>query len=160
MEIERKFLVDEERVREMTAGCGFHRIEQAYLCTEPVVRIRRSDDRYILTCKSPGLIEREEYELPLSSDAYEHLKQKADGVVIRKTRYLIPEKDGLTIELDVFGPPYEGLVIAEVEFPDRETAMAYTPPDWFGREVSFESTYHNSSLSEGRRDLMKGAADE
>ena len=160
MEIERKFLVDEERVSEVTEGFGFHRIEQAYLCTEPVVRIRRSDDRYILTCKSPGLVERQEYELPLSADAYEHLKEKADGVVIRKTRYLIPEKDGLTIERDVFGPPYEGLVVAEVEFPDREAAAAYTPPDWFGREVSYESMYHNSSLSVGRRDLMKGAADE
>ena len=160
MEIERKFLVDEEKVSEVTEGCGFHRMEQAYLCTEPVVRVRKSDERYILTCKSVGLVERQEYELPLSADAYEHLKQKADGIVIRKTRYLIPEKDGLTIELDVYGPPYEGLVTAEVEFPDRETAMAYTPPDWFGREVSYESTYHNSSLSEGRRDLMKGAADE
>lgn len=45
---------------------------------------------------------REEYNLPLTQEAYEHLKPKADGLVISKTRYLIPEKDGLTIELDVF----------------------------------------------------------
>ena len=44
---------------------------------------------------------REEYNLPLTQEAYEHLKPKSDGLVISKTRYLIPEKNGLTIELDV-----------------------------------------------------------
>lgn len=44
---------------------------------------------------------REEYNLPLTKESYEHMRPKADGILISKTRYLIPEKDGLTIELDV-----------------------------------------------------------
>ena len=56
---------------------------------------------------------REEYNLPLTKESYEHMRPKADGILISKTRYLIPEKDGLTIELDVFDAPYEGLYLAE-----------------------------------------------
>ena len=48
-------------------------------------------------------------------ESYEHMRPKADGILISKTRYLIPEKDRLTIELDVFDAPYEGLYLAEVE---------------------------------------------
>ena len=49
MEIERKFLI-----KELPANLEefpFHHIEQAYLCTDPVVRIRRQDETYILTYK-------------------------------------------------------------------------------------------------------------
>ena len=96
MEIERKFLIKKEQLPKDLANCSFHKIEQGYLCTDPVVRIRRQDDEYYLTYKSKGLLSREEYNLPLTQESYEHLKPKADGIVISKTRYLIPEKDGLT----------------------------------------------------------------
>lgn len=94
MEIERKFLIKKENLPNLES-CAFHRIEQGYLCTEPVVRIRRQDEEYFLTYKSKGLLAREEYNLPLTREAYQHLKSKADGLVISKTRYLIPEKKAL-----------------------------------------------------------------
>ena len=147
MEIERKYLIEKEQLPKNLSDYPFHRIEQGYLCTSPVVRIRRQDDEYFLTYKSKGLMAREEYNLPLTQEAYEHLKPKADGLVISKTRYLIPEKDGLTIELDVFHDDYEGLLLAEVEFPSEDAANAYTAPAWFGRDVTFSSDYHNSTLS-------------
>ena len=102
---------------------------------------------YYLTYKSKGLLAREEYNLPLTKEAYEHLKLKADGIVISKVRYVIPEKDGLSIELDVFKAPYEGLLLAEVEFPSEEAAHAYQPPSWFGEDVTYSTEYHNSTLS-------------
>lgn len=68
MEIERKFLVPCLR-RAMTPH-PFHQIEQAYLCTEPVVRIRQEDDSFYLTYKGKGLLSREEYNLPLTREAY------------------------------------------------------------------------------------------
>ena len=49
MEIERKFLIKELPGDLDNYPC--HRIEQAYLNTNPVVRIRRQDDTYILTYK-------------------------------------------------------------------------------------------------------------
>ena len=47
MEIERKFLVP--ALPENLSSYPCHLIEQAYLCTSPVVRIRRQDDDFILT---------------------------------------------------------------------------------------------------------------
>ena len=95
MEIERKFLVKKEDLPKNLEQYPKKVIEQGYLCTDPVVRIRQSNDSYYLTYKSRGLLAREEYNLPLTREAYEHLKPKADGIVISKIRYVIPEKDGL-----------------------------------------------------------------
>ena len=92
---------------------------------------------------------REEYNLPLTAEAYEHLKPKADGILITKDRYVIPEKDRLFIELDVFHGEYEGVLLAEVEFPTEEAANAYTAPDWFGEDVTYSTRYHNSTMSQG-----------
>ena len=149
MEIERKYLIT--HIPFDIAGYPFHQIEQAYLSTAPVVRVRQEDDTYYLTYKSKGLMAREEYNLPLTKEAYEHLKSKADGIVISKVRYVIPEKDGLSIELDVFKAPYEGLLLAEVEFPTEEAAHAYQPPKWFGEDVTYSTEYHNSTLSKGKK---------
>ena len=88
MEIERKFLIKELPENLSSYKCLV--IEQAYLCTEPVVRIRRQDEDYYLTYKGGGLMSREEYNLPLTEKAYEHLLTKADGNIISKKRYLIP----------------------------------------------------------------------
>lgn len=91
---------------------------------------------------------REEYNLPLTADGYEHLKAKADGNIIRKRRYLIPLESDLTVELDVFEAPFQGLILAEVEFSTEEQARAFLPPDWFGKEVTWSAEYHNSVLSQ------------
>ena len=72
MEIERKFLIP--KLPDNLESYTFHLIEQGYLCTDPVVRIRRQDDDYILTYKGKGLMCREEYNLPLNQEAYQHLK--------------------------------------------------------------------------------------
>ncbi len=144
MEIERKFLV--ERLPENLAQYAQKHIEQAYLCTDPVVRVRRSDDEYYLTYKGRGMLEREEHNLRLDRESYGHLRQKADGSIIAKTRYLIPLAE-VTVELDVFLPPFAPLVLAEVEFETREQAEAFRPPAWFGREVTYDPAYSNAALS-------------
>lgn len=145
MEIERKYLIKELPAN--LSSYSSHEIEQAYLCTDPVVRIRRQDENYILTYKSRGMMSHEEYNLPLNKEAYEHLKSKADGNVITKRRYLIPLSEGLTIELDLFSGVFEGMILAEVEFPTEEAANSFTPPDWFTEDVTFRKEYHNSYLS-------------
>ena len=146
MEIERKYLL--KVLPENLDSYPFCEIEQGYLCTEPVVRVRKEDDTYYLTYKSKGLMVREEYNLPLTQESYEHLRAKADGLILTKTRYKIPLGER-TIELDVFHGVYAGLLLAEVEFPTKEEAEAFTPPDWFGEDVTFSTQYHNSRLSKG-----------
>ncbi|HIV25039.1 MAG TPA: CYTH domain-containing protein [Candidatus Scatomonas pullistercoris] len=145
MEIERKYLL--HQLPDHLEQYPFHKIEQGYLCTAPVVRIRRQDQEYYLTYKGSGLMIREEYNLPLTEEAYLHLREKADGILLSKTRYLLPLTDGLTAELDIFDAPYEGLWLVEVEFPNQESAEKFVPPKWFGEDVTFSSRYHNSTLS-------------
>ena len=159
MEIERKFLL--KQVPENLNVYPYHLIEQAYLCTDPVVRIRRQDDTYYMTYKGSGLMSREEYNLPLNKEAYEHLLPKTDGNVISKIRYLIPLSPeeinpeclsllgdtALTIELDAFAPPFAPLLLAEIEFPTVEAANAFRMPDWFLEDVTQNIRYHNSYMS-------------
>ena len=187
MEIERKFTI--KQLPENLNGYPCRLIEQAYLNTNPVIRIRREDDRYYMTYKGEGLMAREEYNLPLNADAYAHLLPKADGNVISKKRYLIPlnhsccrtdaavqtlsgagdsvipphtgtsgsdtpSRQGAQeqnwqpmIELDIFAAPFDGLIIAEVEFPSVEAAHAFVAPAWFDEDVTNDPAYHNSNLS-------------
>lgn len=147
MEIERKFIP--KRLPEHLEQYAFHEIEQGYLCTSPTVRIRKMDDSYSLTYKSAGLMAHLEYEMPLTSEAYTHLRKKVDGILITKRRYLIPLDDTHTAELDIFHGRLQGLSLAEVEFASVEEADAFTPPDWFGEDVTYDCRYHNSEMSKG-----------
>lgn len=146
MEIEKKFLIKE--LPNNLDSFEYKIIEQGYLSTEPVVRVRRSNNKYYLTYKGSGMLAREEYNLPLTEESYNHLVKKADGNIIGKKRYLIPiEGTELTIELDVFNPPFAPLIMAEVEFPSVDAANAFVKPDWFGEEVTNDRKYHNSNMS-------------
>lgn len=145
MEIERKFLV--KHLPHNLEDYPCRQIEQAYLCNNPVVRIRHMDDEYILTYKSGGMMARQEVELPLNQSAYEHLKAKADGTIISKKRYILPLSDHLKIELDIFEGMLKGFIMAEVEFPSLEEANNFVPPSWFLLDVTYDSDFHNSNLS-------------
>lgn len=148
MEIERKYLVKE--LPFPLDSFDVRIIEQGYLCTAPVVRIRRDNDKYELTYKSGGLMKRREENLPLNKSAYEHLVSKIDGRLIQKKRYMIPlngANSGLTVELDIFEGNLAPLMLAEVEFSNEEKANTFVAPDWFGEDVTFCGLYHNSYLS-------------
>ena len=99
--------------------------DRGYLSTSPVVRVRKDDDKYELTYKSKGLMVREEHNLPLTKESYEHLRAKIDGRLITKKRYCIPY--GIyTIELDIFEGDLAPLVLAEVEFPTEDVYKRQT----------------------------------
>ncbi|MCI8783330.1 MAG: CYTH domain-containing protein [Dorea sp.] len=145
MEIERKYLVDKLPGHIEDYPCRI--ISQGYLNINPVVRIRRDNEKYELTYKSKGFMARQEYNLPLTREAYEHLLTKIDGRLIEKRRYMIPLEHGLTAELDVFERELAPLILVEVEFSSEEEANSFVPPSWFGEDVTFSGKYHNSSLS-------------
>ena len=120
MEIEKKY-----RVKYLPEGLEQYEkkeIEQGYLASSPIVRIRKSNNDYILTYKSKfGIDESKskgakvcnEVELPLTESAYEHLKEKVDNRLVRKSRYIIPLDQGYKAELDIFYDHLEGLTIVE-----------------------------------------------
>ena len=149
MEIERKYLVNE-----LPANLDTYphvEIEQGYLCTSPTLRIRRMGDAFILTVKekqrnaSSAIVNREE-EFALTADKFNLLKSKCDGCMVCKTRYRIPVGE-YTAELDIFHGCHHGLLLVEVEFPDTAAADCFTPPSWFGPDVSADPRYRNSYLS-------------
>jgi len=150
MEIERKYLV-----RELPSDLDSYphtEIEQGYLCTSPTLRIRRMGDVFILTVKehiigNTTAIQNREEEFSMPRESYERLKAKCDGNLVSKTRYRIPLYNSLTAELDIFHGAHEGLRLVEVEFPSVEAADAFTPPAWFGEDVSTDPRYRNSWLS-------------
>ena len=156
MEIERKYLV--ASLPEDLESYPHVEIEQCYLCTSPTVRVRRMGDVYILTVKekvvsgqwsvaSGGPIVNREEEFVLSAESYERLKSKCEGRPVLKTRYKIPLEGGLTAELDIFHGAHEGLRLVEVEFPDAAISHTFTPPAWFGEDVSADRRYRNSWLA-------------
>ncbi|MBR2274637.1 MAG: CYTH domain-containing protein [Lachnospiraceae bacterium] len=143
-EIEKKYLIKE--LPKNLDDYPFHLIEQAYLTVDPVIRVRKEDENYYITYKGSGLLSREEYNLPLTPQAYETLRNKAEGNIISKKRVLIPYKT-YTIELDIFDPPFAPLILAEVEFESEEDANSFTEPEWFSEDVTNDTNYHNSTMS-------------
>lgn len=144
MEIERKFLVSQ--IPNLSQATGQKIIEQSYISTSPVIRLRKSNDDHILTCKGKGLLAREEFELTITKDEYDQLIKKVEGNPIKKTRYLLPYNQYL-IELDVFDDFLKGLVVAEVEFTSIADAERFCPPSWFGTDVTQDGRYQNSQLT-------------
>ena len=146
MEIERKYLV--KSLPENLERYECKHIAQGYLCTNPVLRIRRSNDEYFLPYKGQGLMAREEHEFSISEESIDHLLRKTDGALLSKIRYMIPLDEKHTAELDIFQGIHAPLRLVEVEFESIEDAESFVAPDWFGDDVTNSGEYHNSRLSQ------------
>ena len=146
-EIERKFLLKQlpERLKQ-ARRCV---IAQGYLAAEPGgrhVRLRKKGKTAFLTFKVGRGAHREERETKLSAKQFSALWPATVGRRLYKLRYEMPWKNFL-IEIDIYRRKHKGLVVAEVEFPDRATCRKFTPPPWFGREVTGEKRYSNVRLA-------------
>ena len=147
-EIERKFLV-EDVPHDLDAHPSAQ-IDQGYLAITDdglEVRIRNYGGQAFLTIKSGAGAVRLEEEIEIDERRFRSLWPLTEGKRIRKRRYLIPADDGLKIELDVYGDALAGLVVAEVEFASAESADAFAPPGWLGREVTDDPRYKNRRLA-------------
>jgi adenylate cyclase len=142
-EIERKFLVHDRSVLDGAEGVAYR---QGYLSTDPerTVRIRRAGAHAFVTIK--GLMRgttRAEFEYAIPLEDVNALLDLCLRPVIEKTRYRI-DHAGLTWEVDVFEGDNDGLVVAEVELPWADTAVAI--PAWVGAEVTADARYQNANL--------------
>ena len=109
MEIERKFLADPSGLT--LSDYPSKEMSQGYISTDPVIRIRRENDNYYLTCKGEGMLAREECNLPMKEETYQKLLIKSEGTVLSKKRYIIPLGKDLKAELDIFLGAWEGIRI-------------------------------------------------
>lgn len=145
MERERKFLVKECPKNIDEYECIS--MEQTYISVNPTIRLRRENEKYILTVKGSGLISREEFELEITKEQYDNLLLKRETPFVKKKRYKIPLENNLIAELDIYFGELEGLMTVEVEFLTENMALNFIPPKWFGKDVTMDNRYKNTNLS-------------
>ena len=149
MEIERKFLLDLDKVPYDFSKLTKKSIEQGYIIFNPEIRVRSiSGNEYFMTIKgnTDNPVVREEVELKISRDAYNSLIARSDVYKIMKNRYVVNEANN-RFEIDVYEGKLKGLACLEVEFPSVEAAEKFIVPDWVEKEVTGDSRYRNSSLA-------------
>lgn len=145
MEIEKKFLVN--NVPDLkNYKCAD--IAQSYISFSPEVRIRKKGDRFFLTQKSDGTIVREEKETEINEEAYNILLILSQGNIIEKTRYEIPLEKGIVAELDIYHGKLDSLITVETEFESEKQADSFSPPKWFGKNITVDKRYKNKNLAQ------------
>ena len=149
-EIERKFLVNKDKMPELPQGA---KMVQGYLSFGPTVRVRTEEGpgdlrKGYITIKGEGMVGRDEFEYDVPFDEARQMLKLAHASLVSKTRYRLPLKDhpGLKWELDVFEGDNEGLVVVELEMPDEN--YDYPKPEWLGKEVTDDPAYKNALLAQ------------
>lgn len=151
-EIERKFLLpeipSELLIKEKRT------IYQSYLAIgKEEVRIRKveyenSSKKYFLTYKNrlKGKFSREEIEIEITEMTYEQLNKQSKPII--KDRLVIGLENDLFAEADIFNNVGFELKTVEVEFKSVIDAEKFTPPNWFGMELTGTAEFGNQFLWE------------
>lgn len=146
-EIERKFLV--RRIPDALTSYAHAEMAQGYLVTAPggvQVRMRKAGEKHSLTYKRGRGNAREEREIELTPEQFAVLWPATEGRRLTKIRYDVPCGERV-VELDVYTGKHEGLIVAEVEFDDEQSARDFQVPDWLGKDVSHDPRYSNQLLA-------------
>lgn len=144
-EIERKFLVSNDRWREAVTGSVA--IRQAYLAVtaELELRVRIIEEEAWITIKTAGQgAVRGEYEYAIPVADAEELARRHLGVLVQKVRSNV-RVDGATFVVDEFGAPFAGHVVAEIELEDE--GRDFPRPSWLGREITEDRRYTTARLA-------------
>lgn len=138
------------------------KIEQAFLYKDEntIIRIRKVESKqeieYVYTVKTKGDIEYDnqysigkkyEIESNITKELYDKLLEKKISNVIIKKRIVVPIQKNLKVEMDIYYDYLQGLLTAEVEFPDEEQANDFDKPDWLGEEIGYKE-FSNRKLAE------------
>lgn len=151
-------------------------IEQAYIYKDinTIIRIRKVTDRkekttnYIYTIKTKGDIEyknnydlasKYEIESNISEEEYNKLMERKISNVINKTRIVVPIEENLKVEIDIYYDYLDGLLTAEIEFPNEEMAKTYQKPAWLGEELRYKEL-SNRKLSQMTKEEFRSKVSE
>ncbi|HEY8586660.1 MAG TPA: CYTH domain-containing protein [Rhodanobacter sp.] len=151
IEIERKFLVNDDRWR--SAIGHSQSMAQGYLvgaqalhdgAARASVRVRIAGEQAWLNVKAATAgVARTEFDYPVPlADARVLLDDLCDGVLEKTRHHVLVE--GVEFEIDEFAGDNQGLIVAEVELPAVDAP--FPRPSWLGREVSKLMRYYNVSL--------------
>lgn len=138
------------------------KIEQAFIYKDEntIIRIRKIENNqeieYVYTVKTKGDIQndnlysiRQKYEIEsnITKELYDELLKKKISNIIIKKRIVIPIENNLKVEMDIYYDYLQGLLTAEVEFPDEKQANDFEQPDWLGEEIGYKE-FSNRRLAE------------
>ena len=148
-EIERRWIVSSDNLPSLSGIIGIE-MRQGYLAIEKEgneVRIRQEDDKFFLTVKTDGgLIRGETPPVEISKESFDNLWPATNGRMTEKTRFPIPNGENV-IELNIFKGKLTGLYMVEVEFASEAASAEFSPPAWFGEEVTEDKRYKNKNLA-------------
>lgn len=169
LEIERKFLVDNENAGIFIAANALPatRITQTYLekTNDTELRIRKSVSNtgnvvYTRTKKIGKGLSREEFEKEISETEYLFLLPSSIGEVFKARYYFNDNKDCI----DYY--PLLDIATFEAEFPSEEEAIAFNPEDSYPgltvRELVSDKLYSNLTLGKTQKHiaLLKNIVNE
>lgn len=166
-EIERKFAV--KYLPENLNVESIVHIKQAFIYRDKLTLIRIRDIKesypkdkqiYIYTLKTKGDIEynnnydvakKYEIENEIDKELFDKLIKNKISNIIEKTRIKIPIENNLKVEIDIYYDYLEGLLTAEIEFPNEELANKFQKPAWLGKELGYKKL-SNRKLAEMTKD--------
>ena len=159
-EIERKY-----EVKYLPSDIEIERVEKIeqvfiYHDGNTLIRLRKIEANqsvnYRYTVKTKGdiqydnsyqIAQKYEIESNITKENYEQLLTRKISNKITKTRIIIPIKNNLKVEIDIYHSYLEGLLTAEVEFTNEEDANQFDKPDWLGEEIGYKEL-SNRKLAE------------
>lgn len=152
VEIERKFLIDPEKIPFKLEDYEYEDMIQGYISgyNNFTYRLRKSKQggktEYFQTIKGKGYKLRSEFEINLSEKDFDKMWILCKDITISKHRYHVPY-GGKILYLDEYKGPVKGLYTLEIEFDNEDDCDDYKPSYWFGPEVTYDSRFTNSQLA-------------
>ena len=151
VEIEKKWLIDKDKIPYDLSNSEIIEIEQTYICFSPEIRVRKinNGNEYTFAVKTnitPDGMIRDEIEDFITQEEYNNLMKKQEGNTIYKTRYQFLDGDYL-LAVDIFSGELEGLAYLEIEFENQEEADNFQTPNWVIKDVTSDLNYKNGHLA-------------
>jgi len=157
-EIERKFLIDVDKLKATATIQEIFKIQQAFIVSQPDamvrMRIMTSEEHSALVPSQKVKLGfklgsgpvRTEYEFDIDLQTAESFMLKYPS--IEKTRYIIDDEtnENRYWEVDEFHGNHEGLWVAEIELDDLDEEVEL--PDWITDEVTYNAEYYNCNLAQ------------
>ena len=147
-EIERVWIVDKLPNLKQYKIDHIHKLVHNYVLIDGVGELRCSKIQiqgagviYKMAIKSGNGMVRTEIEKRLTPEEYNSLK-KVSKASLSKTVVDIGFAG-----ISIYSGNAKGLITVEVEFPDIRSAKQFTPPNWFGKEVTDDVRYRAKSIA-------------
>jgi adenylate cyclase len=143
-EIERKFLVN---ILPDLTGITPYEYERYIIYNEDGIQMRvqkKNDTSFSFERKVKSTnLSSERIWFEITESEFLLLKNLAKNRITRTTYQL---SDEFKTSIKIYHEQFEGLVRAEVEFKTEESAKQFSPPSWFGKEITNSKLGNDSEL--------------